>query len=239
MRTKTIYYQDPYKIATEASVLNMEGGTGLFSNILLDQTVFFPEGGGQPGDRGEIIGQNGSAKIEYTRIINGEIIHQGKVIGDLKNGEKVKALIDWNWRYKYMKIHSAGHLIHDVFMEMVDGLTPLRGSHGIKAFLEYSGSVDVNIKEALAEKVNEAVIQGLPIVTKEVSYDELTKECRFLPRNLPKNKPLRMIKIADYSVMPDGGVHVKNTKEIGKIVINELLSGNGIVTIKYRVFGIE
>ncbi len=134
-----------------------------------------------------------------------------------------------------MKAHSAGHLIHDVLMTMVDGLKPLRGSHGKKAFLEYSGSTKPDLKEALEKKVNEVAGQDLPILTKETTYEELRKECQFLPTNLPRTRGLRIIKIDDYPAMPDGGIHVKSTKEIGKILINEIVSREGKVIVKYRV----
>jgi Ser-tRNA(Ala) deacylase AlaX len=238
MKTKQIYYQDPYKTEIEAVILEIEGSTGsLLSNIVLNQTIFFPEGGGQPGDRGEIVGKNGSAKIDYTKLINGEIVHQGRIVDKPVEGEKIVARIGWNWRFDYMRIHSAGHLIHDVLMGMTQGLTPLRGSHGKKAFLEYRGAIDVSLKDELGKKVEEVVQKDLPLVTKKVTYEELTKECQFVPPNLPREKGLRMLKIGDYPAMPDGGVHVKSTKEIGKVLISDLISQAGIVTVKYKVLG--
>jgi len=240
MKTKTVYYEEPYKTEIEAVVLEIgESAGSLLGNIILDQTVFFPEGGGQPGDRGEIVGKNGLAKVEYTRVSNGEIVHQGKIIDSLAANDKVLAKIDWNWRYRYMKIHSAGHLVHDVLMSMVRDLTPLRGNHGKKASLEYEGTIDIAIKEELEKKVNEVAGLDLPIITKEATYEELAKECQFVPPSLPRDKALRMLKIGEFSAMPDGGVHVKSTKEIGKIVINNLASQNGIVIVDYRVFGSE
>jgi len=228
MQTKPVYYEDPYKTELEAKVLSVQPQVSL-TNVILDQTIFYPEGGGQPSDRGMI----GNAKVEYVRFQNGEIIHQVK--GELKEGETVKTTLDWGWRNKYMKIHSAGHLLHDVLMSMVKGLTPLKGSHGKKAFLEYTGEIDPAIKEKLEVEVNVVAQKDLPIVTKETTYDELAKDCPFLPPNLPKNKPLRMIKIGDFSSMPDGGVHVKTTKEIGKIWIANITVQNGTTNIRYGV----
>ena len=236
MKTKQIYYQDSYKEEIEATIIDIQESAGsLLSSIVLDQTVFFPEGGGQPGDRGEIVGKKGSVKIEYTRLINGEIIHQGKIIDDLVNGDQIKAKIDWDWRYKYMKIHSAGHLVHDVLMTIVEGLKPLKGSHGKKAYLEYEGTIDVSMKEELEKNVNEVIEKDLSITTKEATYGELAKECQFLPPNLPKDKMLRMLKIGDFPAMPDGGVHVKSTKEIGKVWIADLRSEGGKTVIRYGV----
>jgi len=230
MQTKQIYYDDPYKKELDVKILSVEP-SGNFFNIILDQTIFYPEGGGQPSDRGIL----GEARVEYVRIIDGEIIHQIK--GEIQEGRSTKAILDWNWRYKHMKIHSAGHLLHDALMTMVKDLRPLRGSHGKKAYLEYQGEVNSAIKGQLELEVNRIAQQGLEIITKSATYDELVKNCQFLPQNLPKDKPLRMIKIGNFPAMPDGGVHVKNTKEIGKIYIPLIEVQSGITRIRYGIAG--
>lgn len=230
MKTKQIYYEDSYKKELKCKVLSVEPKGNLL-NVVLDQTIFYPEGGGQPSDRGQL----GEAKVEYVRLSDGEIINQVK--GELKSGQNVKAVLNWNWRYKCMKIHTAGHLLHDVLMTMFEGLTPTRGSHGKKAFLEYQGELDATKKDEIEKKTNEVLQQDLPVATKESSYDELEKECKFLPPNLPKDKPLRMIRIGNYPPMPDGGIHVKTTKEIGKIWIANITSQEGKVNIRYGVAG--
>ena len=95
--------------------------------------------------------------------------------------------------------------------------------------------MDAKIKEVLEEKVNEVASNNLAIITREATYEELEKECQFLPPNLPRTKKLRMIKIGDFPAMPDGGIHVKNTKEIGKIWIANLISEGEKVTVRYGV----
>ncbi len=228
MKTKQIYYDDPYKKELDSKVLSIEQGLHL-TNVILDQTIFYPEGGGQPSDRGTL----GNTKVEYVRFSNGEIIHQVK--GNISKGEQIKTILDWNWRYKHMKIHSAGHLLHDALMTMTKDLTPIKGGHGKKAFIEYKGVIDPSIKEKLEAEVNKTLQHGLEIVTRFVTYDELANESQFLTPNLPRNKPLRMIKIGNYPAMADGGVQVKNTKEIGKIWIANITVQNGITSIRYGV----
>ncbi len=231
METKQVYYDDPYlKELDQCKVLSVEPSGNLL-NVILDQTIFYPEGGGQPFDRGSL----GNTKVEYVRISDGEIIHQVK--GEIKTGDTVKLILDWDWRYKYMKIHSAGHLIHDVLMTMVKDLVPLKGGHGKKAFIEYRGKIDSGRKEKLENEVNTIAQQDLSIVTKFATFDELQRDCQFVPQNLPKDKPLRMIKIGNFPGMPDGGIQVKNTKEIGKIYIPLIEVQNGITRIRYGVVG--
>jgi Ser-tRNA(Ala) deacylase AlaX len=234
MKTKQIYYQNPNKKELACKILSIEP-KGNLSNIILDQTIFYPEGGGQPSDRGMLEGKQGSAKIKFVRLIEGEIIHQAQIQGNLKKGDNVKTTLDWNWRYKYMRIHTGGHLLHDVLMTMYKDLIPLRGSHGKKAFLEYKGEISSENKESIESEVNKVLQENLEVVTKATTFEKLEKECKFLPPNLPKNKPPRMIKIGDYSAMPDGGIHVKLTKEIGRIWIANITNNDGKTNIRYGV----
>lgn len=164
MQTKQIYYDDPYKKELDVKVLSIEPSGNLF-NVILDQTIFYPEGGGQPSDRGIL----SDARVEYVRIINGEIIHQVK--GEIQEGKQVKAILDWNWRYKHMKIHTAGHLLHDVLMGMVKNLIPIKASHGKKAFIEYRGEIDSLIKDKVEQTANERLQENLPVITKDSTYE--------------------------------------------------------------------
>lgn len=68
-----------------------------------------------------------------------------------------------------------------------------------------------------------------------MTYGELKKESQFLPQNLPKDKPLRMIKVGNFRAMADGGVQLKNTQEIGKIWIAHITVQNGVSTVRYGV----
>lgn len=83
-----------------------------------------------------------------------------------------------------MRIHFAGHLLHDVLMTMVKKLIPLRASHGKKAFIEYKRELNPSIKEKLEEEVNKIAQKGLKIITRFASYDELAKECQFFTTQL-------------------------------------------------------
>jgi len=166
-------------------------------------------------------------------MMNGEIIHQ--VRGAVKEGDTVLGVIDWDFRYRYMRVHTAGHILHDVLMTLYPDLIPIKGGHGKKAFIEYTGEIDVSKKEDIEKLVNEYVQKDLPVITKFATFDELKQECQFVPYTLPKNKPLRMIKIGEFVGMPDGGVQVASTKEIGKIWIANIVSENGVVTVRYGV----
>lgn len=228
MITKQVYYENPDKTTLECKVLSVKN-TDKGQEVILDQTIFFPQGGGQPSDTGFL----GEAKVEKVKIIDGEIVHF--VTGNLQEGDAVLARIDFDHRQKYVKIHSAGHLIHDLVASLNSSLQPLKGEHGDNAYLEYTGEFTELSKEELETKVNELAKTGLTVITKPVTYEEMVKECPIIQSNLPKDKALRMLKIGNFPGMPDGGLQVKKTDEIGFININELTVKDGKTLIKYSV----
>lgn len=236
-RTSLLYYEDPYRQETECRVVSLEERPNRQVRIELDRTIFFPEGGGQPCDQGEVYTATGSVKVQQVRWENGRVIHQGALVGSVEEGQQARATLKWGHRHRNMRVHSAGHLLHDVLMTMQPDLRPTKGNHGDKAYLEYSGELDPGMKDELERRVNEAVRADLPIRTWESSYDEIAAMCKAVPFNLPKNKRLRVLRIGDNDPMPDGGVHVMSTKEIGKVVVHHIASAEGKSTIRYGVGG--
>lgn len=228
MQTKLAYYDDPYLKTFVAKAVFVKS-VGEKTEVVLDQTIFYPGGGGQPFDIGSING----LEIERVQMMNGEVVHTIK--GLVRLGEKVKLELDFDRRYKYMQIHSAGHLIHDVLMTKIKELSPLKAEHGDHAYLQYQGELSGIDADQLEEMVNEAVKQGINILTKFVSYEELEKECKVIQPGLPKNKPLRMLRIGKFSAMADGGIQVKNTKELGYVSITKISVSEGKTTIHYEM----
>jgi Ser-tRNA(Ala) deacylase AlaX len=232
---ETIYYDDQYATEAAAKVIDLDERNGGVVVFQLDRTIFYPEGGGQPADQGEIVTDTGSVKINTVRSQNGAILHEGKMTGRVEVGQSATAMLKWPRRHKYMRIHSAGHLLHDVLMGMRPDLKAIRGKHGDKAFLEYDGELDPGLLDELQAKVNEAVVADLPVKTWECSYDELAEMCKTLPPSLPKDKQLRVLRIGDFEPMPDGGVQVKSTAEIGRVVIHHITNEDGHTVIRYGV----
>jgi Ser-tRNA(Ala) deacylase AlaX len=235
MEAEQIYYEDPYATEAEVSVTALDERNGGVVVFELDRTLFYPEGGGQPADQGEVVTETGTIKINTVRSQNGAILHEGKMAGKVEVGQSGTASLKWPRRHKYMRIHSAGHLLHDVVVALHPDLKPRRGKHGDKAFLEYDGEIDPASLEALQAKVNEAVAADLPVKTWECSYDDLVEMCKEIPANLPKGKQLRVLRIGEYEPMPDGGVQVNSTSEIGKVVIHHITNEDGHATIRYGV----
>jgi Ser-tRNA(Ala) deacylase AlaX len=235
MSTELLYYDNPYATEATTEITSVSPRNSGLVAVELDKTILYPEGGGQPADQGQLTTDTGSVKITNVRSQNDKIMHEGKMVGHVDVGQSAKMSVKWSRRHKYMRVHSAGHLLHDVLISMQPELKAVRGKHGDKAFLEYSGQLDSDKREVLQSNVNEAVAADFPIKTWECSYDELVEMCSTLPPNLPTNKPLRVLKIGDFEPMPDGGVQVKSTAEIGRISIHRITHEGDHTIIRYGV----
>lgn len=232
--TKLVYMDDMYLKELRSRVLNI-AGKGKLYEIVLDSTIFYPEGGGQPSDKGDIIGEEGVAKIKHVRLGGNVVKHQCTIQGKIKSGEIVLCKINWPYRYRNMRYHTGGHIIHDAIMQIYPNLKPIRGSHGKKAFIEYQGVLKKDLKQEIEVIANKIVEENREIITKTVTYDELTKESSFVPQNLPRDKPLRTVAISGFEPIPCGGTHVKRTREVGKVKITEIKETQGKILIGYKV----
>ncbi len=235
MSTEQIYYEDPMIDTFTAQVISSDHLRDNTYALELDRTAFYPEGGGQPSDQGMIEGPSGSLAVKLVRSQNGVILHEGKLTGDLSAGEEATGTVKWPRRTKFMRVHTAGHLVHDVLVSLAPDLQPLKGRHGDKAFLEYKGEVSEAVADQLSDRVNAAVEADLQVQSWESTLEELETLCNSLPPNLPRGKALRAIRIGEFEPMPDGGVHVSSTAEIGEVVIHHITVDNGSSTIRYGV----
>ncbi len=118
--TKKLYVEDPYMKTFVATVVKIIDSR----RVVLDQTCFYPEGGGQAGDRGRMEG----IQVVDTKYENGETIHVLERDATFKEGDKVSCEIDWERRYKIMKLHSASHIM-EYFLFKVFGKTERSGSN--------------------------------------------------------------------------------------------------------------
>lgn len=236
--TKRCYYDDPYltSLAVTVSAVHPTSRAKVIE-VELDQTLFYPQGGGQPSDQGEILVAGGSLKVTLVRNVDERVVHEGALTGEITPGDSGEAAIKWPRRLKFMRVHAAGHLIHDVLMSMDLSISPLKGNHGEKAFLEYAGVIPVDLQAELAERVMKQVQTNLPIITRETSREELEELGLAVPATLPENKGLRIIQIGDNQPMPDGGVHVRSTKEIGTVVIHNITHDGRNSVVRYGVSG--
>ena len=215
--TSEIFRDDPYKKECEAQILDFGDNW-----IILDQTVFYAEGGGQLGDTGLIKAGQQEIQIENTIKENDLIKHIFNSKFDCKIGDNVACIIDWDRRYKLMKMHNSLHLLCSLVNAKVTG-----GSVG-----DGKGRLDFNLdfkpnKEELKDNLNDLIQGNHDITISWISAQELDKNPNLVktmsvlpPRT---NGSIRMVRIGDnIDYQPCGGTHVKNTSEIGLVEINKV-----------------
>lgn len=227
---KALYLEDSYAKEFDAVIASVEGDLGQF--IVLDQTAFYPSSGGQPHDTGKIIKNNdpnnkngNECTVEYPVIfvkkMSGSISHQVEMAGrpKLKPGDKVHCIIDWERRYKLMRMHTAAHVLAGVLYKETGAM--ITGNQLDTAQSRIDFALDGFDREKISEyfeKANKIAKEGHEIkayyLDKNANVDEFLKLAKGLP---PEITNIRIIDIAGFDAQPDGGTHVKNTSEIGSI----------------------
>lgn len=221
--TDLLFRDDAYLRSCEATVtgVNERGG------ILLDRTVFYATGGGQPGDSGHMERADGS-EIAIATAVYGEdrasIVHvpaEGAVLPEV--GEKIVLHLDWARRYRLMRVHTALHLLSVVLPFPVTG-GQISDGEGRLDFDIPEATLD---KEEIAEKVN-AIAAGDHAVTAEWITDAELEAKPDLVKTMSVKPPMgsgrvRLIRIgADVDLQPCGGTHVSRTSEIGPLAVTKI-----------------
>ena len=238
MKTQLLYLDDSYLQEVDTRVLEVVSEGSNQYRILLDKTIFYPMGGGQPTDQGKLTAKDWQGNVYQVMTKDGEVWHYLKSPLAPKIGDSIHGIIDWDRRYKNMKIHSAGHII-DFAMHLLGyspkQLSPLKADHGKKPFILYQGDVNEDIKQKLADKSNELITKNLKFSWLFQPYEDLQKEAIYLQPGLPTNKPLRTLRLETVGAVADGGTQVHKTSEVDKIIINSIDTGNGNTIVSYSL----
>ncbi len=216
-----LFRDDPYLKSCEATVTSV-GPEGL----RLDRTVFYPTGGGQPGDCGALVLEDGT-RLRVVDAVKGEthedVVH---VLEDGATppapGTKVTAEIDWERRHKHMRMHSCLHLLCAVVTGDVTG-----GQIGAE-----KGRLDFNLpdtqldKEHLTAELNRLIEEDHPVQPRWITEEELQAQPD-LVRTMSVKPPsgggrVRLLDIAGVDLQPCGGTHVSHTGEIGKVRVGKI-----------------
>ncbi|MDJ0705487.1 MAG: alanyl-tRNA editing protein [Leptolyngbyaceae cyanobacterium MO_188.B28] len=219
--TEELFREDAYLQDCEARILEI-GPSG----IRLDRTVFYPMGGGQPGDKGVLRTADGQeVQIVDTRKDEQGILHiPDSETSALAVGDSVTAAIDWPRRYRHMRMHTALHLLCAVVEGGVTG----------GQISETKSRLDFNIpdakpdKQALTEKLNALVQANHPVSPRWISEEELAEKPELI-RTMSVKPPMgkgrvRLLEIPDVDLQPCGGTHVCMTGEIGQIQVSKIES---------------
>ena len=222
MTTQCLFREDAYLDHCTARVVDLaERG------IVLDRTVFYATSGGQPGDRGMLTRADGTAipivGVLYTDPAKSVIAHAPANAGaSFAVGDELAAKIDWDLRYRRMRMHTALHLLSAVLPYPVTG-----GSVG-----EEESRLDFDIPEAgldkdeITRKLAAMVAADVPVTTRWITDAELAANPGLI-KTMSVKPPMgsgrvRLVEIAGYDLQPCGGTHVRRSSEIGAVRVTQI-----------------
>ena len=221
--TKALYMADCYIKEFEAVVENVSDS----KYVLLDQTAFFPKGGGVAWDTGKLVRIEDGVEfpVIYTGKFSGNISHevQNPVGNGLKKGDEVKGILDWERRYMLMRYHTAAHIVSGVFHN--EGKMKITGNE----LDAEKGRIDFNMDDFDREQIlkfigrsNEIVRKDLPVKIYSVPREQADPILFKLAMGFPHDvQEVRVVDIVGFDRQADGGCHVKSTKEVGTIAFQK------------------
>ncbi len=233
--TRTLYYEDPYMKNFTAKVVHVMG-----RELILDQTAFYPEGGGQPSDRGFVEWDGKRYMVQDVQKYNGVIVHYLDKEADIPTGADIRGEIDWDRRERLMRMHTAEHVLLAACRRVLGKHV---WQHGTQKDVMESRFDIAHYRPLSREEVKAIEREAMRIITSCIDVD-----ARFMDRReaedrygfvlyeggVPPGKEIRVVRIDGYDVEACGGTHVRNTGEIGflKILRTERIQ-DGVTRIVY------
>eukprot|EP00475_Leptophrys_vorax_P040260 TRINITY_DN7437_c0_g1_i1.p1 TRINITY_DN7437_c0_g1~~TRINITY_DN7437_c0_g1_i1.p1 ORF type:complete len:282 (-),score=81.17 TRINITY_DN7437_c0_g1_i1:93-938(-) len=263
MTTSLEYLRDTFKFAySGARVLSIAEYNAKGSDegkrdaptelaVILDATIFHPQGGGQPSDVGEITSTGESAaRFQVNKVEkrdDGCVLHVGSFVSEeckFAEGDIVDLQVDSESRVLNARCHSAGHLLDLALEDIGVQLESVKGYHFPKSgsYVEYSGNIPADQRDKvvsqLQEKLDELIAKDIPVeVITAQDKSEVLSHCREsdLPKNYESLSSVRVVKFEGRFGCPCGGTHVQRSSQIGKISGLKIQKKGANIRIKYAV----
>ncbi len=217
--TELLYLHDSYLREFDATVTSVNGQT-----VTLDQTAFFPSGGGQPSDAGLLRWPGGEARVLDIKKDGASARHDldGPVPSE---GQIVRGVLDWDRRFAIMRHHSALHVLVGAVYHLFGALVTGGAIYPERARMDFSlEDLNKGRVTAIEAEANRVIGEHRRILARFVSREEFERsDLTRLARNLlpPEIREVRVIEIEGFDAQADGGTHVANTSEIGRLAVTK------------------
>lgn len=243
MTTSLKFLEDTEEFESNAKVVSVDTSVSQpGSVIILDETIFYPQGGGQPTDVGTIAKDGAVFDVTKASFGEGIVYHQGVIrSGKFESGDEVNLVIDGSRRMRHAKLHTGGHLV----MTAVDRLLHLPAVKGYHfpdgPYVEFLGTVDPNEREQLITKLQDEldnlVSENSDVTSEFISITDLRDQGVYIPAEIPSGKPTRVVITSGYK-SPCGGTHVKKLGELHGLKIKGIKNKSGKTRVSYYIEGI-
>lgn len=209
-------------------------------HVVLDQTLFYPLGGGQNWDTGIIEGPNGPLEVTEVRGRD-DVKHTVGEDHQLSVGDEIKGTIDWERRHAHMRMHTAQHLVSGLVYEMFNGTRTVGNQiHSDRSRIDFNPiSFDESMLTSLVEAANQIISQNLEVTGTVMTRQEVNEvmppertNMDLLPASV---RELRVVKIDEgFDLCPCAGTHVRQLGEIGNInILGKKSKGKGTQRVTY------
>lgn len=222
LHTRPLFDELPYQHTFTARVLAVSA-----LGVALEQTLFYPQGGGQPGDQGHLLLPDGSAvavvdtqRDPLLRAIIWHQLEEGSLV-DIQAGMELQGCLDWERRYRHMRMHTCLHLLCAIVDAPVTGCS-ISADKGRLDFDLPESTLD---KEKITRDLMELVNAALGVQVKQLTSEQqsrLPNLCRTQVAPPQGNGTLRVIDIPGVDLQPCGGTHVRNTDEVGAVACEKI-----------------
>jgi len=213
---KALYLEDSYLKECDSTIVSVKDG----KYVVLDQTIFYPKGGGQPWDTGKIIKEKEVINVVYVGKFSGEISHEVDWAG-LKDGDRVHCTLNWDRRYRLMRSHTAAHVFASLLCTGTGALVTGNQLEEDKIRFDFSlEKFEPEILEEYIGKANELFRKDILVKWYELPREEalkipgVIKMAEAFPPDIPR---LRIVEVVGVDKQADGGTHVRNLREVGQI----------------------
>ncbi|MEO9590577.1 hypothetical protein [Rhodopirellula bahusiensis] len=236
--TQRLAYLDDTFLLSHESVIADSGGDEHGDYIIVEDCIFYPQGGGQPWDTGELSVQGKVHSVDAVRFAEGSARIYSRGATDLAVGSSLTQLVDRKRRLVNSTSHTMGHLVANVVETLYPNYVARKGYHFPEgSYVEFSGEMpESNAKflDKLNEKIAESLSQNLRISTKQVSLSELQQICSNVPTGLPVDKPLRVVQIGNYDAIPCGGTHLNSLSADIEVAVTKIKRKKPNIRVSYQ-----
>jgi len=223
-KTKEIYLEDSYLKRYKTRIMKVITDHGQRAYIVLYESIFHPQTGGQPSDIGWIKSNGGQFEVKKVLDINGVLAHNGRFIsGSFKENEEVECEIDWEYRYEVMKLHTTGHIldraVNEIYGKPIGTLGALHGPP--KAYTIYKAPSEPSKIIEIEKIANQIVQKNLAVNIVYTDANKLREVATNAPNldRIPRSDRYRIVVIEGVNGIPCTGTHVKKTGEVGRIKV--------------------
>lgn len=214
---KPLYFSDACLKEFDATVTAVDG-----INVVLDQTAFYATGGGQPNDTGKLVCNGKEYKVIDVKKGEHGAVHVVSEQG-LKTGDNVHCVIDWERRYRFMRMHTAAHVLAATVSKMVGAMVTGKQLDLQQSKIDFSlEQFDKDTIQQFGEEASKACAAGAQVKTYFLPRDEalkipgVVKLAERMPPNIPE---LRIVEIVGVDIQACGGTHLNDIKEVGTIKV--------------------